>query len=190
MRIAKQLINKKSALIALPVVAVLITGGIVLAHPESKDVSTNQVRNLSMDKTTPAEQPTAQEVQKQSTPVVEQAVTPQPSTPAPSTPTPTPPTNTAYSADTSNPGYMRVYDKQAVMAQAGIAADDYNYVEVYVARKSGWSFKEDGSHSLCGPVTNEAGASDWRTNPVTQLRVCNEKAKAYGGWALYYKSNR
>lgn len=124
--------------------------------------------------------------------VVQQAVAPVPSAPSAASETPSQPQpeNPLYGPDPSNPGYMRVFDKQAVMAQAGISTEDSNYASAYINRQSGWAYKEDGSHTLCGPVSNASAASDWKTNPVTQMKVCNEKAIARGGWAAFYKDFR
>lgn len=97
-------------------------------------------------------------------------------------------------------------DKSTVMAQAGIAASDYAYVNYIVSHESGWcATKAQGEHScpaapdnamtsngygLCqstpGYKMATAGA-DWQTNPITQLHWCSSYAdRAYGSWANAY----
>ena len=85
-------------------------------------------------------------------------------------------------------------DKQAIMAKAGIAAIDYDYVDYIVGRESGW--RVDASNGatwgLCqalpGSKMSSAGA-DWQTNPITQMRWCNGYAVGrYGSWAGAYSA--
>lgn len=97
-------------------------------------------------------------------------------------------------------------DKTTVMAQAGIAAGDYAFVNYIVSHESGWcATKAQGEHvcpavpddpytsggyGLCQstPGTKMAAAgADWTTNPITQLHWCSSYAdRAYGGWANAY----
>ena len=99
-------------------------------------------------------------------------------------------------------------DKQAVMAQAGIASSDYAYVDYIVSHESGWcptklqgqvgycpGYPPDSFPSYLGyglvqstPGTKMATAgSDWQTNPVTQLRWASGYARGrYGSWAAAY----
>lgn len=101
-------------------------------------------------------------------------------------------------------------DKQAVMAQAGIRASDYPYVDYIVSHESGWCpTKMQGQIGYCpgyapasfpsylgyglvqatpGTKMSSAGG-DWQTNPVTQLRWATGYAVGrYGSWsgAYYY----
>jgi resuscitation-promoting factor RpfB len=99
-------------------------------------------------------------------------------------------------------------DKQAVMAQAGIAASDYPYVNYIVSNESGWCpTKLQGQIGYCpgyapaymppnlgyglgqatpGTKMSPFGA-DWQTNPVTQLRWATSYADArYGSWNAAY----
>jgi len=98
-------------------------------------------------------------------------------------------------------------DREATMAQAGIAGSDYGYVNYIVSRESGWcptkmqgqvgycpgyapaSFPAGLGYGLCqstpGTKMSSAGA-DWTTNPVTQLRWCSGYAAKYGGWGGAY----
>lgn len=85
-------------------------------------------------------------------------------------------------------------DRTSLMAAAGIAAADYNYVNYIVSRESSWRTNAAGSppgaYGLCQayPGSKMASAgSDWETNPVTQLRWCSGYAAGrYGGWAGAY----
>lgn len=82
------------------------------------------------------------------------------------------------------------------VARAGIAASDYYYVDYIVSHEGGWSgvtkynYGGSGAYGLCQalPGSKMASAgSDWRTNPITQLRWCDSYAKGhYGSWASAY----
>lgn len=94
------------------------------------------------------------------------------------------------------------------MALAGIAPGDYQYADYIIGRESGWCpTKWQGEYGGCpayhGAPTSagigyglcqatpgykmaSAGA-DWATNPVTQLKWCNNYAVSrHGGWAGAY----
>lgn len=84
-------------------------------------------------------------------------------------------------------------DKTAIMTQAGIAPRDYAYVNFIISHESGWrvtAANPSGAYGLCQslPGSKMASAgSDWRTNPITQLRWCSGYATArYGGWGAAY----
>jgi uncharacterized protein YabE (DUF348 family) len=99
-------------------------------------------------------------------------------------------------------------DKQAVMAQAGIAAGDYKYVDYIASHEGGWCpTKIQGSHACPGymsPSDVPAGSgygifqatpgrkmasagSDWATSAVTQIRWATGYAVGrYGSWAGAY----
>lgn len=80
------------------------------------------------------------------------------------------------------------------MALAGIAPGDYNAADFIISRESGWRpyarNSTSGAYGLCQayPGTKMASfGSDWATNPVTQLKWCNDYAKRrYGGWQAAY----
>lgn len=83
-------------------------------------------------------------------------------------------------------------DKQGVMAAAGISRGDYTYVDYIVSRESGWRPHASNGRTwgLCqalpGSKMSSAG-SDWQTNPVTQLKWCNNYAVSkYGSWSAAY----
>lgn len=98
--------------------------------------------------------------------------------------------------------------KQKVMAAAGIAPGDYQYVDYIVSRESGWCpTKLQGQVGYCpaGPPDSmpsylgyglgqatpgskmASAGSDWETNPVTQLRWATGYADSrYGSWGAAY----
>lgn len=80
------------------------------------------------------------------------------------------------------------------MSAAGISPSDYGYVNYIIAKESGWqhtiSNPYSGAYGLCqalpGGKMVSAGA-DWQTNPITQLRWCNDYAVGrYGSWSNAY----
>lgn len=99
-------------------------------------------------------------------------------------------------------------DKQAVMAQAGIAASDYAFVDYIMSHESGWCpTKTQGQVGVCPgyppdviptglgyglgqatPGTKMASfGDDWKTNPVTQLRWATSYALGrYKSWEAAY----
>jgi len=99
-------------------------------------------------------------------------------------------------------------DKQAVMAQAGISANDYKYVDYIASHEGGWCpTKIQGTHNCPGymnpsdvpayggygifqatPGRKMASAgSDWATSAVTQIRWATGYADArYGSWEGAY----
>lgn len=106
-------------------------------------------------------------------------------------------------------------DRSAWMAAAGISAGDYGYVNYIVSRESGWCYtKWQGEYGACTPyhgTPTSAGVgyglcqstpgykmasagADWGSNPITQLRWCNNYAQArHKGWAgayNYWLANR
>ena len=83
-------------------------------------------------------------------------------------------------------------DKTALMAAAGVSAGDYAYVNYIISRESNWrptAANPSGAYGLCQslPGSKMASAgSDWRTNPITQLKWCSGYASRYGGWGGAY----
>ncbi|MGH7234596.1 MAG: hypothetical protein ACREF7_04100 [Candidatus Saccharimonadales bacterium] len=99
----------------------------------------------------------------------------------------------------------------ALMSEAGIPAADHGYVKFIVGNESGWcTTKWQGEIGYCPPdyqtrysLDSNTGyglgqatpaikmaqfGSDWRTNPVTQLKWANSYANSrYGGWASAYR---
>jgi seryl-tRNA synthetase len=81
------------------------------------------------------------------------------------------------------------------MAQAGISASDYGYVDYIVTHESGWNATEynksgSGAYGLgqALPASKMAAyGSDYMTNPITQLIWANAYAVGrYGSWAAAY----
>lgn len=71
------------------------------------------------------------------------------------------------------------------MRAAGIAEADFGFVNFIVQRESGWNplarNPSSGAFGLCQALPGNRMASagpDWETNPITQLRWCNEYAHA------------
>jgi uncharacterized protein YabE (DUF348 family) len=87
-------------------------------------------------------------------------------------------------------------DKISIMRAAGISSSDYGYVDYIVSHEGGWNgttkynYSGSGAYGICQalPGSKMASAgSDWRTNPVTQLRWCDGYATGrYGSWSGAY----
>lgn len=98
---------------------------------------------------------------------------------------------------------------QGDMALAGISSSDFSYVDYIVSRESGWCpTKWQGEYGSCPAFTQlyssdaEVGyglcqstppdkmasfGADWQTDPVTQLKWCNNYAVTrYGSWYSAY----
>jgi hypothetical protein len=88
-------------------------------------------------------------------------------------------------------------DKVSIMRAAGISSSDYGYVDYIVSHEGGWggatkyNYAGSGAYGICQalPGSKMASAgSDWRTNPVTQLRWCDSYATGrFGSWAGAYR---
>ena len=85
-------------------------------------------------------------------------------------------------------------NKNTIMQLAGIEDSDRRYVDFIVKAESNWSAaarnKKSGAYGLCQSLPAdkmaEAG-SDWRTNPITQMRWCDDYAhQRYGSWKKAY----
>lgn len=87
-------------------------------------------------------------------------------------------------------------NRKELMRQAGIAESDWFYVDYIVFKESSWRVQatnsKSGAYGLCQalPATKMASAgSDWRTNPITQLRWCDSYAhQRYGSWQASYRA--
>jgi len=99
-------------------------------------------------------------------------------------------------APSFNPSTTVSGDKAALMAAAGIAESDFGYVDSIISKESGWRpgavNSSSGAYGLCQslPASKMASAgSDYRTNPVTQLKWCTGYANGrYGGWSGAYNA--
>ncbi|WOO88720.1 peptidoglycan DD-metalloendopeptidase family protein [Mollicutes bacterium LVI A0078] len=85
-------------------------------------------------------------------------------------------------------------DKEEIMSEAGIEEVDYDYVDFIVSHESSWDYKAQNptssAYGLCQALPGEKMAvagSDWRTNPVTQMKWCDGYANdRYGSWQSAY----
>jgi len=82
------------------------------------------------------------------------------------------------------------------MRAAGIAPSDFGYVEYIISHESGWghlksNYTGSGAYGLCQALPGSKMAtagSDWKTNPITQLKWCASYAQSrYGSWQNAYK---
>ena len=81
------------------------------------------------------------------------------------------------------------------MAQVGISPSDYGYVNFIMEHESHWNpiaqNPRSGAYGICQALPGDKMknfGSDWRTNPITQLKWCNNYAvNRYGGWFGAYK---
>jgi len=92
-------------------------------------------------------------------------------------------------------------DKLDWMEQAGIPQSDWPYVDSIVSKESQWKYQVwntlgSGAYGLCQALPGskmESIGTDWETNPVTQLKWCDNYAKVrYGSWAeafVFWQSN-
>lgn len=176
-------ITKKSLLVLLPVIAIVGTIELIQSRQHPSNAHIAQIQN----------QPTAQIAQESAEPVAAAPETPNPTPPTP-TPTTAPapvtqPPAPAYGEDPNNPGVFVVFDKEIVMNQAGVPADQQTDANTLISKRLNWRYKVAGSPdaNLCGiaPIVKMATAgTDYLTNPVTQLNWCNQYAQGhYGSWA-------
>lgn len=90
-------------------------------------------------------------------------------------------------------------ETEAWLREVGIPQEDWEYVNFIVRAEGGWRFnatnKSSGAYGICQSLPGDKMASagtDWKTNPITQLRWCDSYAKArYGSWykaMVFWKS--
>lgn len=93
------------------------------------------------------------------------------------------------------PGVSVSEQARDLMAQAGISSSDYEYAYAIINRESRWrptvsNYNGSGAYGLCQALPGSKMAtagSDWKTNPVTQLKWCNSYAYSrYGSWRGAY----
>lgn len=83
-------------------------------------------------------------------------------------------------------------NKQQWMSQAGIKASDYRYVDYIVQKESSWRYTAQNptssAYGLCQTMMSiHRPGGDFKSNPVTQLKWCNNYAVVrYGSWANAY----
>ncbi len=81
------------------------------------------------------------------------------------------------------------------MRQVGIPESDWSAVEYIIAHEGGWRFDAtnptSGAYGICQALPAQKMQSaglDYRDNPITQLKWCNDYAKdRYGGWQQAYQ---
>jgi len=90
-------------------------------------------------------------------------------------------------------------DHASLMAQAGISLSDYGHVEYIIQKESGWRHsiknKSSSAYGLCQTMLSiHPVPADFKTNPVTQLKWCNDYAiRRYGSWSAaagFWRANR
>lgn len=77
---------------------------------------------------------------------------------------------------------------------AGVAESNWGYVDYILQKESGWNYtarnRSSGAYGLCQSLPGNkmaSAGSDWQSNPVTQLKWCNQYAHSrYGSWAAAY----
>ena len=86
-------------------------------------------------------------------------------------------------------------DKAALMAAAGIAESDFGFVDYIISHESGWrpgAASSTGAYGLCQALPGSkmaSVASDYLTNPITQLQWCTGYAtQRYGSWGGAYRA--
>ncbi len=85
-------------------------------------------------------------------------------------------------------------DKKKQMNQAGIDEEDYGYVDYIIDHESSWDYQatnpSSGAYGYCQALPPEkmnSIATDWKTNPQTQLKWCDQYARErYGTWEDAY----
>ena len=89
-------------------------------------------------------------------------------------------------------------EKTDWMKAAGIPESDWQYVDYIIEHESGWNYRAVNPSSLSYGLPQSLPASklssagsDWRDNPVTQLKWATQYAnERYGGWQQAYNAWR
>lgn len=89
-------------------------------------------------------------------------------------------------------------EKTDWMKAAGIPESDWQYVDYIIEHESGWNYRAVNPSSLAYGLPQSLPASklssagsDWRDNPVTQLKWATQYAnERYGGWQQAYNAWR
>ncbi len=106
----------------------------------------------------------------------------------------------SFDLTTNSSAAISQSSQNSLMAQAGISASNFEYVDYIVSIESSWNYTAvnpySGAYGLCQALPPSKMAqfgSDWKNNPVTQLKFCNSYANSrYGSWAnaaSFIKSN-
>lgn len=172
MKIPKFL-NKKTLLIGAPVATLLIAGGVVLVQPASNSDNKADMNESSKQTTEDDLDTDAQPVQPQESQTIAPSENLQPTqTPQAQQDEPAP----IFGVDPDDASYMKVFDKNAVMEQAGVEEWQRPYADQYITLWSGWRYKEDGSKALCFPPRRQGQL--FYSNPVEHLSYCNRIVNA------------
>lgn len=102
----------------------------------------------------------------------------------------------ASTVSASTPTTQR--SNQDLMRAVGIPESQWWAVDEIISRESGWNHLiwnrgGSGAYGLCQslPASKMSSAgSDYMTNPITQLKWCNEYAQGYGGWTKAVEFSR
>lgn len=131
-------------------------------------------------------------------------------TPSPHLPTPIEPEQPK--AESKPAEVIDLTDHEKLMQQAGIDQNEWAAVDYIISHESGWCHLQwEGQIGFCpesyteqyDPSTPNIGygfcqstpaikmasiENDWQTNPITQLKWCNEYAHSsrYGNWWIAY----
>lgn len=176
--------SKKQLLIGGSALAIIALSGVAFAltRPNEKQHSstdTKKVATTRQEQTTQIEPAEGVQAQQTTTSTTSEQKPVQQAPVASPEPTPAP-------ANAGEDG-IAVSDKTSAMNSAGIASDQQASADTVITRLSNWRYKEDGSKNLCSatPAAKMAKfGADYLTNPVTQLKYCNDYAvQRYGSWA-------
>jgi hypothetical protein len=180
-------LTKKSYLIASFLLMLGGAGITALALPseQEKEVTIKQASSATQSDVTAAPVQTTTEPAAPA----DKAVTEQPTQSPPSTPAAAP-VKPAYGEDPSRPGVLYVFDKTAVMTQAGVPAAEQGAAEQVMAQVNpSWHYfkADDDRYNLCIVTPSSKMsviADDYKTNPVTQMTWCNKLVLIrYGSWS-------
>ncbi len=106
----------------------------------------------------------------------------------------------SFDLETDSAAIISQSSRNSLMAKAGISPSNFKYADYIVSKESSWNYTAvnpySGAYGLCQALPPSKMApygSDWKTNPVTQLKFCNSYANSrYGSWknaVSFKKSN-
>ena len=106
--------------------------------------------------------------------------------------------STNKDSDKTSPATSVTGEKTDWMRAAGIPESDWQYVDYIIEHESGWNYRAVNPSSLAYGLPQSLPASklssagsDWRDNPVTQLKWATQYAnERYGGWQQAYNAWR
>lgn len=106
--------------------------------------------------------------------------------------------STNKDSDKTSPVTTVTGEKTDWMKAAGIPESDWQYVDYIIEHESGWDYHAVNPSSLAYGLPQSLPASklssagsDWKDNPVTQLKWATQYAnERYGGWKQAYNAWR